>query len=119
MVETFKRHRGGQPGNKNAVKHGFYSRNLNKAELLDYIHSAGIPGIEEELKMIHHELSNIAHGGGAADLSLLLKGLAVLEKMLFVSREISAVRNQRLKDAIATVMKDVMPVGIEKTGGGG
>ena len=30
-----KRRRGGQPGNQNAVKHGYYSRTANRAHLID------------------------------------------------------------------------------------
>jgi uncharacterized protein YjcR len=47
-----KRTRGGQPGNKNALSHGFYSRKFKTAELkdLDTIEEAG--GIEDEIKLL-------------------------------------------------------------------
>ena len=35
MDSSSPRHRGGQPGNQNARKHGFYSQTFNSSDLLD------------------------------------------------------------------------------------
>ena len=43
------RNRGGQPGNLNALKHGFYSKHFLKGEVLE-VEEAG--NLQEEIKMM-------------------------------------------------------------------
>jgi hypothetical protein len=53
MEEEFKakRQRGGQPGNLNALKHGFYSKTFKKIETED-LESMGGEGLEDEIEMM-------------------------------------------------------------------
>jgi hypothetical protein len=54
MAEDAKlglRKRGGQPGNANAFKHGFYSRWFQELELADLELSAS-PGVQDEIAML-------------------------------------------------------------------
>jgi hypothetical protein len=46
-----KRQRGGQPGNLNALKHGFYSKTFKKIETED-LESMGGEGLEDEIEMM-------------------------------------------------------------------
>ena len=48
-VEAGKRKRGGQPGNLNALKHGFYSKHFQKSELKDL---EEIGNLKEEIQMM-------------------------------------------------------------------
>lgn len=48
---TPKRKRGGQPGNLNALKHGFYSRQFRHLELED-LRSLLSPGLVDEVAML-------------------------------------------------------------------
>ena len=52
MEEKTKQKRGGQKGNRNAAKHGFYSRIFDEAERFDFNDAAGIEGIDEEIALI-------------------------------------------------------------------
>lgn len=45
------RHRGGQPGNSNALKHGFYTRRIKQSHL-NGIESTDISGLIEEIALI-------------------------------------------------------------------
>jgi hypothetical protein len=47
---TPKRKRGGQEGNQNAVKHGFYARHLRPSEIKD-LQETSISGVQEEIAM--------------------------------------------------------------------
>jgi hypothetical protein len=46
-----KRTRGAQPGNSNAVKHGFYSRNFKQLESAD-LEIALLNGLDDEIAML-------------------------------------------------------------------
>lgn len=46
-----KRHRGGQPGNINALKHGFYTRRFNPTDLAD-VESTDYHSLMEEIAII-------------------------------------------------------------------
>ena len=46
-----KRHRSGQPGNINALKHGFYTRRFNQTDLAD-LESTDYHGLMEEIAII-------------------------------------------------------------------
>ena len=49
--EPPKRRRGAPHGNKNALKHGFYSRQFKKADLVD-LESADFIGLKDEITML-------------------------------------------------------------------
>ena len=46
-----KRKRGGQPGNLNALKHGFYSRQFKDSEILD-LEAILADGLDDEIAML-------------------------------------------------------------------
>ena len=56
MVE--KRKRGGQQGNQNARKHGFYSVNLNPREICEFWNIINLGGIEPELAVLRMKLGS-------------------------------------------------------------
>ena len=50
---NIKRKRGGQPGNSNALKHGFYSRRFSKLELKDLDIILNHHKFEDEIALLH------------------------------------------------------------------
>jgi len=50
-VSAPKRKRGGQPGNSNALKYGFYARKYKPADLLD-IDACQFTGVKDEILMM-------------------------------------------------------------------
>jgi hypothetical protein len=52
MEKIEKRKRGAPVGNKNALKHGFYSKIFDRADKRDFERAAGIEGIDEEIALM-------------------------------------------------------------------
>ena len=82
MEKKEKRKRGGQPGNKNAVKHDFYSRALDETERFDFDDASGIEGIDDEIALIRLEIKKAISGGKERNLLLLVKAAGALEKLI-------------------------------------
>jgi hypothetical protein len=60
MVEKeIKRHRGAQPGNRNARKHGFYSRNLTPAEICEFLNITNVKRIDRETAVLRIKLQSV------------------------------------------------------------
>lgn len=53
-----KRKRGGQPGNINALKHGFYSRALTPEEVEDLVEAGN--GLEDEIQLMRAIIRRVA-----------------------------------------------------------
>jgi hypothetical protein len=60
-----KRRRGGQKGNRNACKHGFYSGTLTPAETSQLWNITNLEGVDPEVALIHVKLqSSFQHDPG-------------------------------------------------------
>jgi len=60
-----KRKRGGQKGNRNARKHGFYSGTLSPAETLQIWNITNLEGVDPEMALIRVKLqSSLEHHPG-------------------------------------------------------
>ena len=113
MEEKSKRKRGAPKGNRNAAKHGFYSKVFDEAERFDFKDAVGIEGIDEEIALLRLEIKKAISGGDERNLLLLVKAAGALEKLIRTRYQISAAQRKGLKDAIATVIKDILvPLGI-------
>ena len=55
---TVKRRRGGQPGNQNARRHGFYSTNLSPVEICEFLNATNLKAADRELAGISRGLSS-------------------------------------------------------------
>ena len=55
-----KRTRGGQPGNRNAMKHGFYSSFLTAAERRKLKEARGIKGVKDDLDFLRVKLGTMS-----------------------------------------------------------
>ena len=113
MTETQKQKKGGQKGNRNAAKHGFYSRVFDEAERPDFTFATGIEGIDEEIALLRMEIKRAISGGDERNLILLVKAAGALEKLIRTRYQISAGQRKGLKEAIGNVIKDVLvPLGV-------
>jgi hypothetical protein len=52
-----KRQSGGQPGNQNARKHGFYAANLTKEELSEYWNLVNVHGLDPQMAILRAKVS--------------------------------------------------------------
>jgi hypothetical protein len=113
MSETLNQKKGGQKGNRNAVKHGFYSRIFDEAERFDFACAAGVEGIDEEIALLRLEIKKAISGGEARNLILLVKAVGALDKLVRTRYQITATQRKGLKEAIGNVIKDVLvPLGV-------
>jgi hypothetical protein len=113
MAKIINRKKGAQPGNTNAVTHGFYSRTLNETEQKDFEKAVGIEGIDEEIALIRLEIKKAILGGDDTNLKILVRAASALEKLIRTRYQISAAQRHGLKQAIGNVIKDIIvPLGI-------
>ncbi len=54
-----KRRRGGQAGNRNARKHGFYARSLNPTEICEFWNIVNTEGLEPEVAALRVKLRSV------------------------------------------------------------
>jgi hypothetical protein len=105
--------KGGQKGNRNAIKHGFYTRIFDEAERPDFTFAVGIEGIDEEIALLRMEIKKAIAGGDARNLILLVKAAGALERLIRTRYQINAAQRKGLKEAIGNVIKDVLvPLGV-------
>ncbi len=59
MENSASRRRGGQPGNQNARKHGFYSRSLTQSEACDYHRFINDNHFDREIGLLKVKLKSL------------------------------------------------------------
>ncbi len=113
MVKKEKKKRGGQPGNQNALKHGYYSKLLDKTGQFDYISAGELEGIDEEIKLLRAEIIRALESGNEKYLKILVRGAVALDKLVRTRYQISSSKKKGLKDAVNNVIRDIfVPLGI-------
>lgn len=50
---------GGQPGNTNAIKHGFYAQKFKPQQLDDYARARAVTGLDEEIALLRLVILNL------------------------------------------------------------
>jgi hypothetical protein len=59
MPDEIKHKKGGQPGNQNARKHGFYSRVLDANQKRNLKYAADVSGLDEEINLLRVKLKSV------------------------------------------------------------
>jgi len=59
VYRKIKRKRGGQLGNRNARKHGFYSNSLDVSELCGFWNSVNLNSVEPEIAVLNIKLRSL------------------------------------------------------------
>jgi hypothetical protein len=57
--EHTKRRKGGQPGNQNARRHGFFSSSLDRAEICRFLNIVNLAGVRPEIAVLRLKLSSV------------------------------------------------------------
>jgi hypothetical protein len=113
MEKQSGRKMGGQKGNRNAEKHGFYSKVFAEAERIDLDTASGIEGIDDEIALLRLEIKKAISGGDERNLLLLVKASTALEKLIRTRYQVTSAQRKGLKEAIENVIRDVLvPLGI-------
>jgi hypothetical protein len=108
-----RRRKGGQPGNQNARKHGFYSRVLSKAEQLEVAEAEGIEGLDEEIAVLRFKLRELLEKHPDR-IDLQMKAVNALSRLMQTKYKITPQEKKNLKEAITSVLKEVaIPLGLK------
>ena len=59
MSSDIKRHCGGQPGNRNACKHGYYCSAFSGVSKADLIEAGRVSGLDEEIALLRAHLKAV------------------------------------------------------------
>lgn len=108
IKRIIKRNRGAPKGNQNALKHGYYSKALNKTEQFDFTQAAGIEGITEEITLLRFEIKKAISSGDIYNLIPLSKAALALEKLIRTHHKIFVARQLGIKDAMEKVFKNLL-----------
>lgn len=113
-AQTRRRHRrrrGGQPGNQNARKHGFYCKTV-PPELRHKLYDASdVQGLDEEINMLRTKLAIAGESG--VDYRHLVPGIALLQKLVNGRKKLKEETDDKLTDAFARAWAQVLPPGIK------
>jgi hypothetical protein len=112
MTGEAGRKRGGQKGNQNARKHGFYSRVLEGAERLDLELASDIDGIDDEIALLRVKIKSILEKD-PENVKLIMQATNILAGLVKTRYKITSEQKKGLRDAITNVVKDIaIPLGI-------
>ena len=102
-LSSVPRRPGGQPGNANALKHGYYARRLPAAAVAD-LEEHAFPGLQEEIAVLRHFIGRLVdHSGECSDLPMTLSVVRVLSlafgslSRLMRTEQYSGIDPQRLR----------------------
>jgi len=112
MPKEATRKRGGQRGNQNARKHGFYSKVLDEAERLDFELATGVEGIDDEIALLRVKIKSILERD-PENIKLIMQATNTLAGLVKTSYNMTKEQRKGLKEAIGNVLRDVaLPLGI-------
>jgi len=107
-----KRKRGAPPGNKNAVKHGFYSQALHEAERVTLEQAVAVEGVDEEIALLRYKLAELLQNYPDR-IDLQVETASAIARLVRTRYQISKEQKKSLKEAIARVLTEVaVPLGI-------
>jgi hypothetical protein len=113
IQQSIKRGRGGQQGNKNALKHGYYAKVFTKDEKHDYCLAGKVEGIDQEIALIRHTLKSLAGQNDAASILLMNRTANSLNKLIRTRERVQSSRFSNFQQAITAVVEDfLIPMGV-------
>lgn len=110
--EKTEKKRGGQKGNQNARKHGFYSHVLDDKEKAEYEKAVLVEGIDEEIAMMRVKIISLIDRD-PENIKLITRAINTLLNMLKTKHMISKKEGFDLKEAAGYILKNIaLPMGI-------
>ena len=103
------RKRGGQPGNQNACKHGFYSSVLKEKELPFLEEAAGVEGIDEEIAILRAKFrSYMVHHPN--NMRLIVLAAESLSRLIRTKYRIQNMNKEAgLGDVVGNILRTMIP----------
>jgi hypothetical protein len=112
MPTKVDRKRGAPKGNRNARKHGFYSKVLDEAEQIDFELASGVEGIDDEIALLRVKIKSILEKD-PENVRLIMQATNALARLVKTRYNITKEQKKGLKEAIGNVLRDVaLPLGI-------
>ena len=107
-----KRKRGGQLGNHNAMKHGFYSTILTEAQRIQLDNASLVPGLDDEIALLRVKLLELAEQHPDR-IDLHIEAATAIARLVKARYQINSKQKRSLKDAVTKVLTEVaVPLGI-------
>jgi len=107
-----KRKRGGQKGNQNARKHGFYSATLSNEEISEFWSTIAAEGLEPHIALLRIKLrSGLEHDPG--NRRVISDASRILAKWYSAKQGLGRTDRTRLKEVIVRILEQY------QTGGAG
>jgi hypothetical protein len=108
-----KRKRGGQPGNRNALKHGFYYTVLDEDQKQSLKQADELDGLDEEIGILRIQLKSVLKNN-PENIRLISQMLAVLSRLLHTRIKLAKDDRFALQKAIENVLMNVaVPMGLD------
>ena len=96
---------GGQPGNQNARKHGFYSNVLTLEQQILLAPAKKLGGLDEELALARAKLNSIMVNA-PRNYNVLVDAIALVARLTGMKKRLSHQSSRRFERALEIVLKD-------------
>lgn len=108
-----KRRRGGQKGNQNARKHGFYSQVLDEAQQLDLEVAEDINGLDAEIAALRVKIKALLEND-PDNIRLIMEATNTLARLVRTRYNLGQHEGKGIKDAITNVLTELaIPLGVQ------
>ena len=101
-----KRIRGGQPGNQNARKHGFYSKALGEAQKLEFRQAARVKGLDAEIALLRVKIKALL-SQDPQNIRLLGQEFKILSSLLIAGHNMSKDEPEDLGGIVKNALLDI------------
>ena len=105
MSEELKLKRGGQPGNQNARKHGFYTTVLDSTQKRRLKEAALVKGLDEEISLLRVKLQSVVEND-PDNVRLILQCVVTLARLLRTSNKLGFGKEELIGEAIRDIISD-------------
>src|SRR4030042_1423218 len=101
-----KRHRGGQPGNQNARKHGFYSLYMTRPEIRELLKILDREDIDRGISMLRIKLKSVLRLD-PANRRVLREAVRLLYKWYIIENQFIGAEKTEFKKSVRLIFENV------------
>ena len=105
MPDLIKRKSGGQPRNRNALKHGFYSKVLAPREKRELKDAGGVEGLDQEIAILRIKFRSLLAQDGQ-NFRLINQTAVTLGRLYNIKYSLSKTDKDKLIEAFNTVLEE-------------
>ena len=105
-MEEEKKKRGAQPGNRNARTHGFYAKELDETEKVEYLLAVKVEGLDYEIALMRVKIKTLI-ARDAGNIRLITQAANTLARLLVAKQSIDKKDTNKAKEASLNVAKEI------------